>query len=64
MSSTDPFEDGLSEREVKQRTDSNLRAPIPGPEAQLDEIQKEWGAIARTSLDKLAHDFDDFFMKP
>ena len=38
LSSTDPPEPGLLEREVKTRTDPALLAPIPGPEAQLDEV--------------------------
>ena len=40
LSSTDPSVDGLPERERKKRTDSNLMAPIPAPEAQLEEVQK------------------------
>ena len=63
LSSTDPSVDGLSEHEVKKRTILNLMAPIPGHEAQLDEVQKLWGATTRTTLDKFLHDFDDLFMK-
>ena len=35
LSSTDPSEEGLSELEVRKRTDTDLLAPIPGPESQL-----------------------------
>ena len=38
-------------------------APIPGPEAQLDEVQKLRGATARTTLGKLLYGFDDLFME-
>ena len=38
LSSTDPSEPGLSEREFKKCTDPALLAPIPCPEALLDEI--------------------------
>ena len=63
LSSTDPSEDGLSERESKKRADPDLLAPIPGPATKLDEVQKMWGAPAHDTLDKLLHEFDDLFMK-
>ena len=33
LSSTDPTEEGLSEREVRKRTDPELMAPVQGPES-------------------------------
>ena len=39
LSSTDPSESGLSEREIRKRTDPELMAPIPGPEYQLQEVK-------------------------
>ena len=63
MSSTDPSELGLSEREIKKRTDPALMAPIPGPEAQLDELRGLWGPAASDTLSKLLKEFDDLFMK-
>ena len=38
-------------------------APIPGPEAQLDEVRNLWGPAASDTLDKLLKEFDDLFMK-
>ena len=61
LSSTDPSEPGLSEREVKKRTDPALLAPISGPEAQLDEVRNLWGSTARDTLEKLPSEFDPFF---
>ena len=63
LSSTDPSEEGLSEREVRKRTDPDLLAPIPGPASQLEEVQKLWGQTARDSLDNILTEFDDLFMK-
>ena len=63
LSSTDPSEAGLSEREVRKRTDPDLLAPIPGPESQLEEVQKLWGQTACDSLEKMLIEFDDLFMK-
>ena len=63
LSSTDPSEGGLSEREVRKRTDPDLLAPIPGPESQLEEVQKLWGQTARDSLDNILTEFDDLFKK-
>ena len=40
LSSTDPLEEGLSEREIRKRTDPDLLAPIPGPESQVEDVQK------------------------
>ena len=37
--STDPSEEGLSEREIRKRTDHDLLARLPGPESQLEEVQ-------------------------
>ena len=42
LSSTDPSESGLSEREIRKRTDPDLLAPIPGPDSQLQEVKKLW----------------------
>ena len=53
----------MSEREIRKRTDPDLLAPIPGPESQLEEIQKLWGQIARDSLSNILTDFEDLFMK-
>ena len=63
LSSTEPSELGLSEREIKKRTDPALMAPIPGPEAQLDEVRGLWGSTASDTLSKLLNEFDDLFMK-
>ena len=63
LSSTDPSELGLSKREIKKRTDPALMAPIPGPEAQLDEVRSLWGPAASDTLNKLLKEFDDLFMK-
>ena len=49
LSSTDPSEAGLSEREIRKRTDPELLAPIPGPDSQLQEVKKLW-ALAPASL--------------
>ena len=38
LSSTDPTEEGLSDREIRKRTDPELMAPIPGPESKLQEV--------------------------
>ena len=40
LSSTDPTEEGFSDREKRKRTDSELMAPIPGPESQLQEVKE------------------------
>ena len=60
LSSTDP---GLSEREIRKRTDPDLLAPIPGPDSQLQEVKKLWGASACESLGNILNEFDDLFMK-
>ena len=49
LSSTDPSEAGLSEREIRKRTDPELMAPIPVPDSQLQEV-KTCGALAPASL--------------
>ena len=63
LSSTDPSETGLSEREIRKRTDPELMAPIPGPDSQLQEVKDLWGASACESLGKILNEFDDLFMK-
>ena len=63
LSSTDPSEEGLSEREIRRRTDPDLLAPIPGPESQLEEVQTLWGKTVRDSLNNILTEFDDLFMK-
>ena len=63
LSSTDPSESGLSEREIRKRTDPELMAPIPGPDSQLQEVKDLWGASACESLDRILNEFDDLFMK-
>ena len=63
LSSTDPSESGLSEREIRKRTDPELMAPSPGPESQLQEVKDLWGASACESLGKILNEFDDLFMK-
>ena len=61
--STDPTEEGLSEREIRKHTDAELMAPIQGPESQLQEVKDLWGAKASTSLENILTEFDDLFMK-
>ena len=63
LSSTDPSETGLSEREIRKRTDPELMAPILGPDSQLQEVKDLWGASACESLGKILNEFDDLFMK-
>ena len=63
LSSTDPSETGLSEREIRKRTDPELMAPIPGPDSQLQEVKNLWSASACESLGKILNEFDDLFMK-
>ena len=65
LSSTDPSEagPGLSEREIRKRTDPELMAPIPGPESQLQAVKDLWGASACESLSNLLDEFDELFMK-
>ena len=48
LSSTDPSEEGLSEREIRKRTDPDLLTRIPGPKSQLEEVQKLWGRLPAT----------------
>ena len=59
----DPSETGLSEREIRKRTDPELMAPIPGPDSQLQEVKDLWGTSACESLGKILNEFDDLFMK-
>ena len=35
LSSTEPTEAGLPDREIRKRADPEFMAPIPGPESQL-----------------------------
>ena len=63
LSSTDPSEAGLSEPEIRKRTDPDLLAPIPGADSQLQEVKKLWGASACESLGNILNEFDDLFMK-
>ena len=63
LSSTDPSESGLSEREIRKRTDPELMAPIPGPDSQLQEVKDLWGASACESLGRILNEFDGLFMK-
>ena len=63
MSSTNPTEEGLSDREIRKRTDPELIAPIPGPVSQLKEVQDLWGPKDSTSLENILAEFDDLFMK-
>ena len=63
LSSTEPTEAGLSDREIRKRTDPELVAPIPGSESQLKEVQDLWGPAARTALESILTEFDDLFMK-
>ena len=63
LSSKDPTEEGLSEREVRKRTDPELMAPVQGPESQLKEVQNLWGPEASASLERILTEIDDLFMK-
>ena len=63
VSSTEPSDEGLSEREVRKRTDTDLVAPIPGPESQLEDVKELRGHTARNSLNNIPTEFDDLFMK-
>ena len=61
LSSTDPSELGLSEREIRKRMDPELMAPNFGPDSQLKEVKDLWGASACESLGNILHEFDDLF---
>ena len=63
LSSTNPTDAGLSDREVRKRTDPELMTPIPTPESQLKEVQDVWGSAACTSLENILFEFNDMFMK-
>ena len=63
LSSTDPTEEGLSDRQLRKRTDPELMAPVQGPESQLKEVQDLWGPKASASLESILTEFDDLFMK-
>ena len=61
LSSTDPTEEGLSEREVRKRTDPELMARVQGPESQLKEVQDLWGSEASASLENFFVHETQFF---
>ena len=63
LSSTDPTEESLSDREIRKRTDPELMAPVQGPESQLKEVQDLWGPKASASLESIPTELDDLFMK-
>ena len=63
LSSTDPTEEGFSDREIRKRTDPELMAPIAGSESQLQEIKDRWGSEANISLENILTDFNDLLMK-
>ena len=63
LSSTDPTKAGLSEREIRKRTDSGLLAPVQGAESQLKTVRDLWGSKASISLENILTEFDDLFMK-
>ena len=63
LSSTDPTEEGLSDREIRKRTDPELMAPVQGPASQLKEVQDLWGPKASASFENILTEFDDLFMK-
>ena len=63
LSSTDPTEESLSDREIRKRTDPELMAPVQGPESQLEEVQDLYGHKASASLENVLTEFDDLFMK-
>ena len=63
LSSTDPTEEGLSDREIRKRTDPELMAQVQGPESQLTEVQNMWGPKASASPENILTEFDDLFMK-
>ena len=63
MSTTDPSEEGLTEREICKRTDPELMAPIHGPDSQLQEGKDLWGGSACESLGRILYEIDDLFMK-
>ena len=63
LSCTDPTEAGLSDSEIRKRTDPELMAPIPAPESQLQEVKDLWGPEASTWLENILTEIDDLFMK-
>ena len=63
LSSTDPTEEGFSDREIRKRTYPELMAPIAGSESQLQEIKDRWGPEANISLENILTDFNDLLMK-
>ena len=63
LSTTDPTEESLSDREKRKRTDPELMALIPGPESHLQDVGDLWGSEASTSLENILTGFDDLFVK-
>ena len=63
LSSTDPTEEGLPDREIRKRTHPELMAPVQRPESQLKEVQDLWGPKASASLENIITESDDLFMK-
>ena len=64
LSSTDPSEEVLSEREIRKRTDPELMAPISEQDSQVQEVKDLWSIRACESLGNIFIEFDDLFMKP
>ena len=58
-----PTEEGLSDREIRKRTDPERMAPIQGPASQLKEVQDLWGPKSSNSLENSLTEFDDLFME-
>ena len=53
LSSIDPTEESLSDREKRKYTDPELTASIPGPASQLQEVKDLWGSEASASLEDI-----------
>ena len=45
LSSTDPSKEDSSERKIRKGSDSELIAPIPGPDSQLQEVKDMWALV-------------------
>ena len=60
---SDPIEEGLSEREICKRSNSELMAPTPVPDSQLQEDKDLWCASACESLGNTLNEIDALFMK-
>ena len=63
QSSTEPSEEGMSERDLRNRIDPDPLGPIPGHKSQLEDVQKLWGQFVRDSLNNIPNEFDVLFMK-